>query len=94
MNAWRWLISVLVSMSSHPDAIHDEAPKAAAAVAVAYANLPRRESAPELKPEAEPQRPHAKHSCRCGGFCSRACTCGCHSVLPPSDPCMSGKCRP
>lgn len=49
---WRWFISVLVWLSSDPDAMNAESPKAAAAVAVAYASL-----APEPDPEPKPPRP-------------------------------------
>jgi hypothetical protein len=93
MNAWRWLISVLVSMSSHPDAIHDEAPKAAAAVAVAYARLPRRDAALDLTPELpSPKQPTVK-PCRCGGACSPACTCGCHRMPSPAMGCSGERCK-
>lgn len=47
---WRWLISLLVWLSADPDAITCETPKAAAAVAVAYAAL-----APEPAPDTPPK---------------------------------------
>lgn len=40
MNAWRWLISALVSLSASPDAMQVEGAKCAAAGAYAYAQLP------------------------------------------------------
>lgn len=47
---WRWLISWLVWLSADPQAITVETPKAAAAVAVAYAAL-----AEEPPPDAPPK---------------------------------------
>lgn len=47
---WRWFISVLVWLSADPNQITEETPKAAAAVAVAYAAL-----APEPTPETPPK---------------------------------------
>jgi hypothetical protein len=36
---WEWIIALLTSVSADPMAVEREAPKAAAAVAVAYASL-------------------------------------------------------
>lgn len=36
---WAWILSVLTWLSADPQAVDREAPKAAAAVAVAYASL-------------------------------------------------------
>ena len=52
MNVWRWLISWLVWLSADPQAITVETPKAAAAVAVAYAAL-----TPEPDDKPEPPKP-------------------------------------
>ena len=36
---WHWILAALASISAGPDALEREAPKAAAAVAVAYGSL-------------------------------------------------------
>lgn len=51
---WKWLMSVLVWLSADPDAMTAEAPKAAAAVAVAYATF-----APEPEDKPTPRVPGA-----------------------------------
>lgn len=43
---WRWILSLLVWLSASPDQLDAEAPKAAAAVAVAYAALAEEPPAP------------------------------------------------
>lgn len=50
---WAWLLSVLTSMSADHSAAQLEHPRAAAAVAVAYASLAP-EPAPKDKPAAKP----------------------------------------
>lgn len=61
---WRLLISFLVWLSADPNAITAEHPKAAAAVAVAYAALtPEPDDAP---PPPKPVGPVSKPACPTG----------------------------
>jgi hypothetical protein len=50
---WQWLLSILASLSADPAQIDQEAPRASAAVSVAYAATAP-EKAPEPKPEPKP----------------------------------------
>lgn len=50
---WQWLLTLLVWLSAHPHAIDREAPRAAGAVAVAYAQFAT-ESAPQPAPSPKP----------------------------------------
>jgi len=50
-NAWRWIIGWLVWLSADPESITIEKPKAAAAVAVAYAALAPEPDAPPAPPK-------------------------------------------
>jgi len=50
---WQWLLSVLAALSADPAQIDQEAPRASAAVSVAYAAFAP-ERAPEPKPEPKP----------------------------------------
>jgi hypothetical protein len=50
---WQWLLSVLASLSADPAQIDQEAPRASAAVSVAYAATAP-DKAPEPKPEPKP----------------------------------------
>ena len=60
MNAWRSLLAFLASLSADPQEIDREAPRAAAAVAAAYATF---------APETAPTPPPAPAACGCGGKC-------------------------
>lgn len=87
MTLWRWLLSVLASLSADPAEIDREPPRAAAAVAAAYATLAPGEPTP-----APPAPPAA---CACGGKCQGgtyrpdgrivmqcevSCPCGCRKA--------------
>jgi hypothetical protein len=50
---WQWLLSILASLSADPAQIDQEAPRASAAVSVAYAATAP-DKAPEPKPEPKP----------------------------------------
>ena len=83
MNAWRSLLAFLASLSADPAEIDRELPRAAAAVAAAYATF---------APETAPTPPPAPAACGCGGKCANGiyrpdgriemrceknCACGC-----------------
>lgn len=61
---WQWLMAWLVWLSADPHAIDREAPRASAAVSVAYAGF-----APEKAPQPTPEPPAPKPAvCKdCGG---------------------------
>jgi hypothetical protein len=50
---WQWLLSILAALSADPAQIDQEAPRASAAVSVAYAATAP-DKAPEPKPEPKP----------------------------------------
>ena len=60
MNAWRSLLAFLASLSADPAEIDREPPRAAAAVAAAYATF---------APDVAPAPPPAPAACGCGGKC-------------------------
>ena len=83
MTLYRSLIAFLASLSADPQEIDREPPRAAAAVAAAYASL---------APDAAPTPPPAPGKCGCGGkcvngqyrpdgkivmACEKDCHCGC-----------------
>lgn len=89
MNAWRSLLAFLASLSADPAEIDREAPRAAAAVAAAYATF---------APDAPAPTP-APAGCGCGGKCVNGqykpdgriemqcdpkCACGCRKSPAPS----------
>ena len=90
MNAWRSLLAFLASLSADPAEIDREAPRAAAAVAAAYATF---------APDVAPTPPPAPAACGCGGKCvegqykpdgrivmkcEKNCPCGCRKSPAPS----------
>lgn len=94
MNFWEWLTAALVAASAEPGALENEAPRAAASVAVAYAQF-----APEKAPEPEP--PPSK--CVCGNTCKNGiwrpdgkieqpCPCPATCDCKNKKGCMSGSC--
>ena len=91
MNAWRSLLAFLASLSADPAEIDREPPRAAAAVAAAYASL-----APETAPTPPPAPVPGK--CGCAGkcvngqykpdgrivmACEKDCPCGCRKSPAP-----------
>jgi hypothetical protein len=83
MTLYRSFLALLASLSADPAEIDREPPRAAAAVAAAYASL---------APEAAPTPPPAPGKCGCGGKCANGqykpdgrivmqcekdCPCGC-----------------
>lgn len=101
---WRWIISLLVWLSSDPAAVDLERAKAAAAVAAARASL-----APDVAPPApKPPAPVPGKCCgECGGRgylvmpdghrvacpCPASCVCKGGKGLP-AEACPDGKCPP
>lgn len=90
MTLYRSLLAFLASLSADPAEIDREAPRAAAAVAAAYATF-----APENAPAPTPPAPAA---CGCGGKCvngvykpdgriemkcEKGCPCGCRKSAGP-----------
>ena len=90
MNAWRSLLAFLASLSADPAEIDREPPRAAAAVAAAYATF---------APDVAPTPPPAPAACGCGGKCANGinrpdgriemrcepnCACGCRKSPAPS----------
>jgi hypothetical protein len=89
MSLWQWFLSCLAWLAADPAAVDVERPRAAAAVAVAYASF-----APE---QAPPAPPTPVNECACGGTCVggkwkpdghivQPCPC------PASCKCKAGKC--
>jgi hypothetical protein len=91
MTLYRSLLAFLASLSADPAEIDREPPRAAAAVAAAYASL-----APEVAPTPSPAPAPAK--CGCGGKCAAGvykpdgriemkceadCPCGCRKSPAP-----------
>ena len=91
MTLYRSLLALLASLSADPQEIDREPPRAAAAVAAAYASL-----APETAPTPPPAPAPGK--CGCGGKCAngqyrpdgrivmdceRDCPCGCRKSSAP-----------
>jgi hypothetical protein len=89
MTLYRSLLAFLASLSADPAEIDREHPRAAAAVAAAYATL---------APETAPTPPPAPARCGCGGTCSsgiyrpdgriemkceKDCSCGCRKSSAP-----------
>ena len=89
MTLYRSLLAFLASLSADPQEIGREPPRAAAAVAAAYASL---------APEAAPTPPPAPAKCACGGKCvngvykpdgriemkcEKDCACGCRKSPAP-----------
>ena len=90
MNIYRSIIAWLAALSADPAEIDREAPRAAAAVAAAYATF---------APETAPAPPPAPAACGCGGKCvdgiyrpdgriemkcEANCACGCRKSPAPS----------
>lgn len=88
MTLYRSLLAFLASLSADPAEIDREAPRAAAAVAAAYASF-----APETSPAPAPIQ-----ACGCGGkcesgqyrpdgkivmACDKGCACGCRKSAGP-----------
>ena len=99
MTTWQSILAWLAALSADPAAIDAEAPKAAAAVAAAYASV-----APETSPNPPPVK-----ACPCGGTCKGSgqwkpdgrivmrceppcSSCSMKSVLEAE--CPDGKCKP
>ena len=89
MTLYRSLLALLASLSADPAEIDREPPRAAAAVAAAYASL---------APEVAPPPPPAPAACGCGGKCANGqyrsdgkiimkcekdCPCGCRKIPSP-----------
>ena len=89
MTLYRSLIAFLASLSADPAEIDREPPRAAAAVAAAYATF---------APETAPTPPPAPAACGCGGKCvngvyrpdgriemkcEKNCACGCRKSAGP-----------
>ncbi len=89
MTLYRSIIAFLASLSADPAEIDREPPRAAAAVAAAYASL---------APDVAPTPPPAPSACACGGKCAngqykpdgrivmqceRDCPCGCRKSPAP-----------
>lgn len=92
MNAYRFIVAWLASLSADPAEIDREPPRAAAAVAAAYATM-----APESMPVPDPAQ-----TCGCAGKCeggiykpdgripadcSRECLCGCKKAAAAAREC-------
>ena len=90
MTLYRSLLAFLASLSADPAEIDREPPRAAAAVAAAYATF---------APETAPAPPPAPAKCGCGGKCANGqyrpdgkiimqceknCPCGCRKSPAPS----------
>lgn len=84
---WQWLLAILASLSADPAQIDQEAPRASAAVSVAYAA-----TAPERAPEPKPEpKPGCCTDCGGNGFITHgdghrtACPCpaSCKCKSPP-----------
>lgn len=86
MNLWRSLLAWLAALSADPAEIDREPPRAAAAVAAAYATF---------APETSPTPPPAPSKCGCSGKCAdgryrpdgrivmaceKECPCGCRKA--------------
>ena len=89
MTIYRSILALLASLSADPAEIDREPPRAAAAVAAAYASL---------APETAPTPPPAPAKCGCGGKCANGqfkpdgritmsceknCPCGCRKSSDP-----------
>jgi hypothetical protein len=89
MTLYRSILALLASLSADPAEIDREPPRAAAAVAAAYASL---------APEVAPPQPPAPAACACGGKCvngvykpdgriemkcESTCPCGCRKSPAP-----------
>jgi hypothetical protein len=89
MTVYRSLLALLASLSADPTEIDREPPRAAAAVAAAYASL---------APDVAPTPPPAPAKCGCGGKCENGqfkpdgrivmqcekdCSCGCRKSSDP-----------
>ena len=90
MTIYRSILAFLASLSADPAEIDREAPRAAAAVAAAYATF---------APDVAPAPPPAPAACGCGGKCANGayrpdgkiimkcesnCACGCRKSPAPS----------
>lgn len=94
---YRWIVSLLVWLSADPHAIDREAPRAAGAVAVAYAGFAV-DQAPQPQPEPGP-KPECCSDCKGTGYithgdghrtpCPCPATCRCKAAgatLTPAAP--------
>jgi hypothetical protein len=100
---WHAFLAWLASLAADPVALDREAPRAAAAVAAAYASLATDEAKPTPEPEPGPQ-PKPGDCCKeCGGrgyivhadghrtACPCPSTCPCKKTLNRAS-CPDGKC--
>ena len=55
MSLWNYLLAALASLSAEPNAVERERPKAAAAVAIAYAQFAQEEPVKQAPPAAQPE---------------------------------------
>lgn len=53
MSIWNYLLAALASLSAEPNAVERERPKAAAAVAIAYAQFAHEEPAKQEPPKVD-----------------------------------------
>jgi len=53
MSLWHYLLAALASLSAEPNAVERERPKAAAAVAIAYAQFAQEEPVKQEAPKPE-----------------------------------------
>jgi hypothetical protein len=90
---WQYILSVLAALSADPAQIDQEAPRASAAVSVAYAA-----TAPERAPEPKPEPPKPKPAVcvDCGGKGYIVHGDGHRTVCPTcgGKACPDGKCPP
>lgn len=86
---WQWLLSVLAALSADPAQIDREAPRASAAVSVAYAAM-----APDKAPEPQPEPPKPKPAvcADCGGKGYIVHGDGHRTVCPTCKGCKDGSC--
>ena len=90
---WQYILSVLAALSADPAQIDQEAPRASAAVSVAYAA-----TAPERAPEPKPEPPKPKPAVcvDCGGKGYIVHGDGHRTVCPTcgGKACPTGNCPP
>lgn len=101
MTLWRWIISLLVWLSSDNHQLETEPGRAAAAVAAARASMLE-----DRGPQPAPPAPPAPTDCRCSSTCVKGvwrpdgriearCECQCaRCVAERAKGCTSGTCPP
>lgn len=103
MTFWRWLISLLVWLSSEPRAVQLEHPRAAAAVSAARASMATDKPAPPAPTPPSPADCGCGQTCRNGvwkpdGRVEQICRCACERCKKQRqqgripDKCPDGKC--